>query len=87
MDIEKPEWLGQMEGILETRNEGVLISDDCDRVLFVNSVFEEMAVRLSANITVLRITRSFRSAATRPARWAAAARNSSCPGKTCAQEP
>ena len=42
MDIEKPEWLGQMEGILETLNEGVLISDDCDRVLFVNSVFEEM---------------------------------------------
>jgi len=42
LDIEKPEWLGQMEGILETLNEGVLISDDCDRVLFVNSVFEEM---------------------------------------------
>ena len=42
MDIVKPEWLGQMEGILETLNEGVLISDDCDRVLFVNSVFEEM---------------------------------------------
>ena len=42
MDLEKPEWLAQMEGILETLNEGVLISDDSDRVLFVNSVFEEM---------------------------------------------
>jgi sigma-B regulation protein RsbU (phosphoserine phosphatase) len=42
MDFAKPEWLEQMEVILETLNEGVLISDDCDHVLFVNSVFEEM---------------------------------------------
>jgi PAS domain S-box-containing protein len=42
VDIERPEWLEQMEGILETLNEGVLIADDCDHVLFVNSVFEEM---------------------------------------------
>jgi PAS domain S-box-containing protein len=42
LDFEVPEWVGQMEGILETLNEGVLIADDCDRVLFVNSVFEEM---------------------------------------------
>jgi sigma-B regulation protein RsbU (phosphoserine phosphatase) len=42
LDLEKPEWLEQMEAILETLNEGVLIADDCDRVLFVNSVFEEM---------------------------------------------
>ena len=42
MEIDKPEWLGQMEAILETLNEAVLIADDCDRVLFVNSVFEEM---------------------------------------------
>src|SRR5260370_22084278 len=42
MEIAKPEWLEQMEVILETLNEGVLISDDCDHVLFVNSVFEEM---------------------------------------------
>jgi PAS domain S-box-containing protein len=42
MEIAKPEWLEQMEAILETLNEGVLISDDCDHVLFVNSVFEEM---------------------------------------------
>src|SRR5579864_8350793 len=42
MAIAKPEWLEQMETILETLNEGVLISDDCDHVVFVNSVFEEM---------------------------------------------
>ena len=40
--MERPEWLQQVEGILETLNEGVLIADDCDRILFVNSVFEEM---------------------------------------------
>ncbi|MGA8222350.1 MAG: SpoIIE family protein phosphatase [Candidatus Acidiferrales bacterium] len=42
LDFERPEWVAQMEGILETLNEGVLIADDCDRILFVNSVFEEM---------------------------------------------
>ena len=42
MEIEKPEWLERMEGILETVNEGVLISDNCGHILFVNSVFEEM---------------------------------------------
>src|SRR5260370_22700652 len=42
MEIVKPEWLDQMEVILEMLNEGVLIADDCDHVLFVNSVFEEM---------------------------------------------
>jgi len=42
LDIEKPEWLEQMEPVLETLNEGVLVADDCDQVLFINSVFEEM---------------------------------------------
>ena len=42
MAVQKPEWLEQMEGILETLNEGVLISDDCGHILFVNGVFEEM---------------------------------------------
>ena len=42
MEAEKPEWLAQMEAIFETLNEGVLIADDCDKVVFVNSVFEEM---------------------------------------------
>jgi phosphoserine phosphatase RsbU/P len=42
VDIEKPEWLGQMEDILETLNEGVLVADDCHHIMFVNSAFVEM---------------------------------------------
>lgn len=42
MEIEKPEWLLQMEGILETLNEGVIIADDCARILFANTNFSEM---------------------------------------------
>jgi len=50
VEIEKPEWLVQMEGILETLNEGVLISDDCDHILFANAVFEEMTGVSAAEI-------------------------------------
>ena len=32
----------QMEGLLESLNEGVIISDDCHRIVFANSNFEEM---------------------------------------------
>lgn len=42
MDIEKPEWLQQVEGVLETLNEGVIVSDDCAHILFANSNFLEM---------------------------------------------
>ena len=50
MEIAKPDWLEQMEVILETLNSGVLISDDCDHILFVNSVFEEMSGIARADI-------------------------------------
>jgi len=40
--IEKPDWLEQMEEILETLNEGVLIVTAEEHILFVNSVFLEM---------------------------------------------
>jgi PAS domain S-box-containing protein len=43
LKIEKPNWLEQMEGILETLNEGVMIMDDCQRVLFVNECFERLS--------------------------------------------
>jgi len=39
---EKPDWLVQMEGILEALNEGVMIMDDCNRMLFVNDRFVQM---------------------------------------------
>jgi sigma-B regulation protein RsbU (phosphoserine phosphatase) len=40
--MEKPEWLEQMEGILESLNEGVMISDDCHVILFVNECLARM---------------------------------------------
>ena len=40
--VEKPEWLPQVEAVLETLNEGVLISDDCHHIIFVNERFAEM---------------------------------------------
>jgi PAS domain S-box-containing protein len=42
LEVEQPDWLQQMEGILESLNEGVLISDDCGNVIFTNSNFQEM---------------------------------------------
>jgi phosphoserine phosphatase RsbU/P len=42
VNVEKPEWLEQMEGILETLNEGVMISDDCQRFLFLNERMERL---------------------------------------------
>ena len=42
MNVEKPDWLEQMEGILETLNEGVLIADDCQRILIVNECMERL---------------------------------------------
>jgi PAS domain S-box-containing protein len=42
IDMEKPEWLSQMETVLEVLNEGVIIMDDDQRILFTNSKFVEM---------------------------------------------
>jgi phosphoserine phosphatase RsbU/P len=39
---ERPQWLQQMEPILETLNDGVVIGNDSGQILFVNTVFEEM---------------------------------------------
>jgi phosphoserine phosphatase RsbU/P len=39
---EKPQWLQQMGSILETLNDGVVIADDSNQILFANAVFEEM---------------------------------------------
>jgi sigma-B regulation protein RsbU (phosphoserine phosphatase) len=45
VDPEKPEWLIQMEGILETINEGVIIADDCAHIVFANTNFAGMTGR------------------------------------------
>jgi phosphoserine phosphatase RsbU/P len=42
VEVEKPLWLADMEGILETLNEGVIIVDDCQNVVFSNAVFREI---------------------------------------------
>ena len=42
MDSERQQSLQQMEPILETLNDGVVIADESDQILFVNTVFEEM---------------------------------------------
>jgi phosphoserine phosphatase RsbU/P len=42
LPIEKPEWLLQTEGILETLNQGVMVVDDCHRVFFINNHLEEI---------------------------------------------
>ena len=47
---EKPQWLQQMEPILETLNDGVVVADDSSQILFVNTVFEEMTGFLRAEI-------------------------------------
>jgi PAS domain-containing protein len=39
---EEPQWLQQMGSILETLNDGVVIADDSNQILFANAVFEEM---------------------------------------------
>ncbi len=50
MDLNKPDWLEQMEGIFETLNEGVLIFDDCDRCLYSNDSVLRMTGFASADI-------------------------------------
>ena len=40
--MDKPEWLMQMETVLEVLNEGVVIADDSHRILFANSRFVDM---------------------------------------------
>jgi sigma-B regulation protein RsbU (phosphoserine phosphatase) len=50
VDSERPQWLQQMEPILETLNDGVVIADESDQILFVNTVFEEMTGILRGEI-------------------------------------
>src|ERR1700719_1059468 len=42
IEMEKPEWLTQMENVLEVLNEGVIVASDQHRILFANSRFVEM---------------------------------------------
>ena len=42
IQMEKYEWLTQMENVLEVLNEGVVVESDQHRILFANSRFVEM---------------------------------------------
>lgn len=42
MNSSQQGWLDQVAGVLETLNEGVIINDECRKVVFANSTFLEM---------------------------------------------
>jgi phosphoserine phosphatase RsbU/P len=41
----QPEWVAQVRDVLETLNQGVIITDECPRIIYTNSVFREMVGR------------------------------------------
>ncbi len=41
----QPEWLVQVRDILESLNQGVIINDECPRIVYANAVFQEMVGR------------------------------------------
>jgi PAS domain S-box-containing protein len=46
----QPEWLEQVRDVLETLNQGVIISDECPRIVYSNRVFQEMIGRSSEEL-------------------------------------
>jgi len=44
------EWIDEVAGILETLNQGVIINDDCNRVVFANEIFLRMIGRPAEQI-------------------------------------
>jgi PAS domain S-box-containing protein len=62
VEVEQPDWLQQIEGVLESLNEGVLISDDCQNIIFVNSNLEQMTGLPRADIVGPDIHRLYNQA-------------------------
>jgi PAS domain S-box-containing protein len=46
----QPEWLEQVRDVLETLNQGVIISDECPRIVYANAVFQQMTGRTSEEL-------------------------------------
>jgi PAS domain S-box-containing protein len=46
----QPEWVEQVRDVLETLNQGVIISDECPRIVYANAVFQEMTGRTSEEL-------------------------------------
>ena len=42
MDVTQPEWLEQVKGVLENLNQGVIINDSSNRIVFANPIFLQM---------------------------------------------
>src|SRR5580658_804397 len=45
VENERPEWLAQVEGVLDTLNQGVIVTDDCQKIVYANELFLEMIGR------------------------------------------
>ena len=43
----QPDWVIQVRDVLELLNQGVIISDECPRIVYVNTLFQEMVGRSS----------------------------------------
>jgi sigma-B regulation protein RsbU (phosphoserine phosphatase) len=41
----QPEWLAQVRDVLETLNQGVIITDECPRIVYANGVLQDMTGR------------------------------------------
>ena len=41
----QPEWIAHVRDVLETLNQGVIITDECPRVVYTNAEFREMVGR------------------------------------------
>jgi PAS domain S-box-containing protein len=46
----QPEWIAQVRDVLETLNQGVIISDECPRIVYANAVVQEMTGRTSEEL-------------------------------------
>jgi PAS domain S-box-containing protein len=45
VESERPDWLAEVVGVLETLNQGVVIADDCHRMIHANEIFLGMVGR------------------------------------------
>jgi len=49
-EIEQPDWLAGITGVLETLNQGVIIADDCHKIVHANDIFLQMIDRALGDI-------------------------------------
>jgi len=50
--FERPEWIDEVTGILETLNQGVVINDACSRIVFANEIFQRMIGRSAEELVL-----------------------------------